>query len=154
MYSILLTTHSLFRWLVLLSLVYAIYRGVRGWKLKKEFSKFDNTLRHSTATITHIQLLLGLSLYFISPIVSFFLNNIKVGMGERQIRFFGLEHASVMFLAIVVVSIGSAKAKRKKSDYEKYRTMTIWFLIGLILILSSIPWSFSPLVSRPNFRFF
>lgn len=72
----------------------------------------------------------------------------------RQIRFFGMEHITMMMIAITLITIGSAKAKRKTTDEAKFKTMAIWFSIALLLILSSIPWSFSPLTSRPLFRSF
>jgi hypothetical protein len=154
MYLILLATHSLIRWFVLTSLLFAIYRAYRGWLLKKQFSRFDNSVRHITATIAHVQLILGLWLYFISPIVAYFLYNFKDAVHERQIRFFGMEHVTMMLTGIILITIGSVKAKRKSTDLEKFKTMAIWFTIALLVILSSIPWSFSPLVSRPLFRSF
>jgi len=154
MYLILLPLHSLIRWLVLLSLLFAIYRAYRGWLGKKAYTKFDERTRMITTTIAHIQLVIGLWLYFISPIVSYFLHNFKVAMHERVIRFFGMEHITMMLIALILITIGSAKAKRKTTDTEKFKTMAIWFSIGLLIILSSIPWSFSPLISRPLFRAF
>lgn len=154
MYATLLPLHSLCRWLVLASLLFAIYRAFRGWKSNKSFTKLDNFIRHSTATILHIQMLLGLGLYFVSPIVEYFLANLPEAMREREIRFFGMEHITIMLIAVVVITIGSAKAKRKTLDSEKFKTMAIWFSIGLFLILTSIPWEFSPLTSRPHFRGF
>lgn len=154
MYPTLVALHSWMRWLVLISLLFALYRAYRGWLGKKAFTRSDNTVRHTTATILHIQFLLGLWLYIISPLVQTFLHNFKEGMHDRQARFFGLEHITVMLLAIVVITIGSAKAKRKRSDKQKFRTMAIWFTIGLLLVLSSIPWPFSPLISRPWVRGF
>lgn len=154
MYPHLLATHSLFRWLVLASLLFALFRAYRGWLANKEFTKLDNTVRHTTATIAHIQLLIGLVLYFISPIVDYFLKNFKEGMGERELRFFGMEHITMMLIAIILITIGSAKAKRKTEDKQKFKTMAIWFTIGLLVMLSSIPWEFSPLISRPYFRGF
>lgn len=154
MYSFLLALHSLVRWIVLLSLLTAIYIGFQGWLQQKKFSKYDNFIRHTTATIAHIQLLLGIWLYCISPVVDYFLHHLKEGVHERQIRFFGMEHITVMVIAIVVISIGSAKAKRKQTDKEKFKTMAIWFSIGLLLIITSIPWQFSPFTSRPYFRAF
>ncbi len=71
MYSFLLGLHSLMRWLVLLSLLTAIFIGFRGWLQQKKFSKYDNFIRHTTATIAHIQLLPGIWLYYISPVVAF-----------------------------------------------------------------------------------
>jgi len=154
MYAILLASHSLIRWFVLVSLLFAIYRSWRGWLFSKSYSRFDDRVRWITATIVHIQLILGLWLYFISPIVGYFLSHFSTAVHERQIRFFGMEHITVMLSAIVITTVGSAKAKRKTTDRDKFKTMAIWFTIGLLLILSSIPWSFSPLVSRPLFRGF
>jgi hypothetical protein len=154
MYPLLLALHSLVRWFVLTSLLFAIARGYAGWAAKKHFSRFDDRVRNWTATIAHIQLLLGLTLYFISPVVDYFLHNYNVAVHQRGIRFFGMEHSLMMLTGIVVITIGSAKAKRKQVDNEKYRTMAIWFTIGLLIILSSVPWPFSPFTARPYLRRF
>lgn len=154
MYSTLLTLHSLFRWLVLVSLLFAIYQAYRGWFSRRAFSAFDNTVRHSTATIVHIQFTLGVILYFISPVVSYFLENFNEAVHEREFRFFGMEHSLMMLVAVVLVTIGSAKAKRQSEARQKFKTMAVYFTIALLIILSSIPWGFSPLVSRPFFRMF
>lgn len=152
MYPTLLALHSLVRWLVLTSLLFTIFRAYYGWISKKTFSRLDNSLRHWTAKIAHVQLTLGLWLYSISPVVDYFLHHFKEAVHQREIRFFGMEHSLMMVVAIVVITIGSAKAKRKKEDSEKFKTMAIWFSVGLFIILTSIPWWFSPLVNRPYFR--
>jgi hypothetical protein len=149
-----LALHSLVRWFVVIALLVSIIRAYRGWLSKKSFTRLDNSLRHWTATITHIQLILGLTLYFISPIVSYFLRNFRDAVHEREIRFFGMEHSLMMTIGIVIITIGSVKAKRRQTDIEKFKTMAIWFTIGFLIILSSIPWAFSPLTSRPYFRAF
>ncbi|AYL98634.1 hypothetical protein [Mucilaginibacter celer] len=154
MYAFILALHSLIRWFVLASLLFALYRTYAGWLGNKPFSKFDNRVRIITAAIAHVQLLIGLGLYFISPVVSYFLNNFKEAVHNRQIRFFGMEHITMMLIGITLITIASAKAKRKTSDKEKFKTMAIWLTIALLVILSSIPWSFSPLISRPLFREF
>lgn len=152
MYSTLLSLHSLVRWFVLASLLFAIFCAYKGWLSKKQFSKFDNSVRHWTATIAHIQIVIGLLLYFVSPIIDYFLHNYNEAVHLREIRFFGMEHSLMMLTAIVIITIGSAKAKRKQTDTEKFKTMAIWFTIGLFIILTSIPWAFSPLASRPYYR--
>lgn len=154
MYSTLITLHSITRWLVLISLLTAIFIGYRGWLFTKAYSKFDNTIRHISATFAHLQLVLGIVLYFFSPIVSYFLHNFRAAVHERTIRFFGMEHVTMMLIGITVITIGSAKAKRKTGDKEKFKTMAVWYTIALLIILSSIPWWFSPLISRPAFRWF
>ncbi|PPK99942.1 hypothetical protein [Parapedobacter indicus] len=152
MYVTLLALHSLVRWLVLASLLFAIGCAYRGWLANKQFSRFDNSVRHWTATVAHIQLLVGGALYVISPIVNHFLHNFKEAVHQRDLRFFGMEHITMMLLAVIMITIGSAKAKRKPTDREKYKTLAIWFTAGLLIILLSIPWAFSPFTSRPYLR--
>jgi len=152
MYNTVLALHSLTRWLVLGSLLFALVRAYRGRILKTSFSKTDNIARIISAAAAHLQLVLGLALYFISPVVNYFLHNFKEAVHERAIRFFGMEHITMMLIAITLIIIGSVKTKRKTTGAEKFKTMAIWYTIALVIIFTSIPWSFSPLTSRPNFR--
>jgi hypothetical protein len=154
MYSVLLTIHSLVRWLVLISLLVAVYRAYKGWLGNEKFTRFDNAIRTATVTISHIQLVLGISLYCISPVVRYFLSYFKKAVHEREIRFFGMEHITMMVIAIVLLTIGSAKAKRQTTDQQRFKVMAIWFTIALIIIFASIPWQFSPFTKRPYFRWF
>ncbi len=154
MYSSLLVLHSLFRWLVLASLLFAIYRAYRGWFGEKDFSHFDNIVRHWTATIAHIQLIIALALYFVSPLISYFMSNFSEALSQREARFFTMEHSVSMLAAITVITVGSMIAKRKPSPAEKFKAMALWYSAALCIILIVIPWSFSPMVSRPDFRWF
>lgn len=154
MYNALLACHSIFRWLVLVSLIVTVLIGIRGWLTNKRFTKVDNQFRHWTATIVHIQFLIGILLYYISPIIRNFFENFKEAVKLREIRFFGMEHSLMMLIAITLVTIGSYKAKRGIDDISKYKTMVLFFGLGLIIICLSIPWKFSAFVSRPYFRFF
>ncbi|MDD2829560.1 MAG: hypothetical protein PHW18_08310 [Sulfuricurvum sp.] len=151
-YTIILLVHSWLRWIVVVSLLYSLYRAYTGWFREKSFTNFDNSLRHSVATIAHIQLLFGLLLYGISPIISYFLSHFSETVHIREIRFFGLEHSVTMLLAIFVITLGSMIAKRQKIDRLKFRTIAIWYTIAFILIIVAIPWEFSSMVSRPYFR--
>jgi len=93
MYSALLALHSLVRWLVLAGLLSAIYRAFVGWRYKKKFTLFDNSLRRWAAAIAHVQLVIGLWLYFISPFAVYFLHNFPASVHQREFRFFGMEHS-------------------------------------------------------------
>lgn len=154
MYSLLIFFHSLFRWLVVISLVFATYTAWRGWLTQKPFTKTDNVLRHWTATIAHIQLAIGLTLYFQSPVVKYFISNVKEAVHDTEFLFFGLIHITLMLAAIVILTIGSSLAKRKKTDLEKHKTIAVYFLIALFIIFIAIPWPFSPLANRPYLRHF
>jgi hypothetical protein len=152
MYQTLTFYHSIMRWLVLASLLYAIYRAYKGYTSNAQFSKTDNATRHWTATISHIQLVIGITLYTQSPIIKYFWNNFNEAIHNLDTAFFGLLHIILMLTAIILITIGSALSKRKMTDKEKFKTMLVWFSISLIIIFIAIPWPFSPLANRPYFR--
>lgn len=150
MFQTLLFFHSVFRWLVLGSLLYAIFTSVQGYRSQAAFSSSNNSLRHLTATIAHIQLMLGILIYTQSPTVKYFFAHPIDGFNDSV--FFGLVHISLMLASVVLITIGSAKAKRRPADFEKFRTMGIWFSAALFLIFMAVPWPFSPLAQRPYLR--
>ncbi|WP_326983551.1 hypothetical protein VUJ46_03110 [Chryseobacterium sp. MYb264] len=152
MYQSITFLHSTFRWLVLLSILYAIFRACKGYFADKEFSETDDSVRHWTATIAHIQLVLGILLYSQSPIIKYFWKNFGEAKQSLDLLFFGLIHIFFMLFSIVLITIGSAISKRKSTDKEKFKIMLIYFTIALIIIFMAIPWPFSPLANRPYFR--
>jgi len=145
-----LTAHSLFRWLVLVALFFTTGWSFRGYVLQKTFTKTGDAIRHWTATILHIQLILGLVVYGQSPMAKYYLSHPTEFGGEPA--FFGLLHMVVMAMAVCLVTLGSARAKRKPTDREKYTTILFWYGLALLLILLAIPWPFSPLAQRPCLR--
>jgi hypothetical protein len=152
MYQTITFYHNSLRWLVLASLVFAIYRAYKGYRTNAVFSSTDNTVRHWTATIAHIQLMLGMVLYFQSPMVKYFYSSFREALKTFDLLFFGFIHGLLMLVAIVLITIGSAKAKRIENDRDKFKTMFTWFMIALIIIFIAIPWPFSPLANRPYYR--
>jgi hypothetical protein len=152
MYKTLLFSHSLFRWIALGALLYSIFRAGKGYALKRNFTKTDNAFRHWTATIAHIQLVIGIVLYTQSPIIKYYWANLKEAHRPTDAVFFGLVHMVLMLTALILITIGSALAKRKQTDTEKFKTILLWFSISLVIIFIAIPWPFSPLANRPYFR--
>lgn len=152
MFQTLTFYHSIMRWLVLASIVYAIYRAYRGYSSNTQFSKTDNAVRHCTATIAHIQLVIGIILYTQSPIIKYFWQNFNEAIQNLNLTFFGLLHLILMLTAIILITIGSALSKRKTIDKDKFKTMLVWFSVSLIIIFIAIPWPFSPFANRPYFR--
>jgi uncharacterized membrane protein YesL len=133
-------------------LVVSIIVAYFGITKNKVFSKKANFLRHWTATIAHIQLIIGIIIYTQSPITKYFWKNFKVAFHNIDVVFFGLVHIFLMLTAIVLITVGSALAKRKPTDAQKYKTMLFWFSVSLVIIFIAIPWPFSPFVTRPYFR--
>ncbi len=154
MYQTLLTVHSLVRWIALAMLLYMIIRAYSGWLSSAKFTGGDSSIRKWTITSLHLQLILGVVLYFTSPITTYFMSHFSETVGTRSIRFFGMEHAVMMLLAIIIATIGSARSKRQAEDRLKFKTLAIWLTVSLILILAGMPWPFSQAISRPWFRLF
>jgi uncharacterized membrane protein len=152
MFDFLLSAHSIVRWLILISLLLAIFLAFRGMKSQRVFSRFDNSVRHWTATIAHIQLIIGMVLFFKSPTATWFWKNVAVASKSTEALFFGFLHMGLMLIAIAILTAGSALAKRKDSDFEKFSTMFRWFLLALLIILVAVPWPFSPFAHRPYLR--
>ena len=86
----------------------------------------------------HTQLILGLVLYFNSPLVRFY----QGWMKDAEDRFYGMEHVAGMLIAIALITVGYVKSKKGTTPAEIYKPIKLFYIIGLILILASIPWPF------------
>lgn len=139
MYSGLTHAHSGLRWLLLIALLYAIFNAFKKWQSGATYRESDRKAGLYAFILSHIQLLIGLVLYFISPKVGSFSGEV---MKEPVARFFTVEHMSMMILGIILISIGYIRAKKQTADTKKFKTTFIFYLIGLIVILSRIPWPF------------
>lgn len=153
-YSLFLALHSANRWLITICLLTLLIRTYVGWKKGIVFSKTDQWLKVITLLSLYFQLILGINLYFDSPIVQYFLENIKESLKLRQVRFFGLEHITMMTLGVILITIGFLKAQKHNNNTEKFRIIFIYTAWAVFVIFTSIPWEFSPLTSRPSFRAF
>lgn len=143
MHSILLHSHSGLRWLLLALLMILVFKSLLGWLGGKSVTKSDRIIRAITVGITHLQLILGLVLYFVSPVIEVFLNDFPNSMSVKDLRFFGLEHSLLMIICTILITIGSSKSK-KKTGAKAHKTVFIWMGISLLIIFVMIPWSFLP----------
>ncbi len=132
--------HSFWAYLVLFLLLIVVFKAATG--SKKEFSDTDLRLALFTLIVSHIQLVLGLGVYFSSPAFKFIKEH---GMGEAMkdsnVRLLAVEHPLMMILAIVLITIGFSKHKKKTTSPEKFKTLLIFYGLALVVILSRIPWS-------------
>ncbi|WP_421976715.1 cytochrome B [Roseivirga seohaensis] len=142
MYNGLLHAHSGLRWIVLILLLTAIFNAFSKKKSGVWTAK-DKKISLFAMVFTHVQLLIGLVLYFISPKVNF----VEGFMKDDVLRFFAVEHILLMVVAIVLITIGHSKSKKAVTDAKKFGAIATFYLIGLILILASIPWPFRNLGS-------
>ena len=141
MYIGLLHTHNLFRWLVLIALVFAIGFAFNGWFKKRDWNKRDNLSGLLLTIFMDIQFLIGIVLYgFVSPITKAAFNDFGAAMKNSELRFYSVEHFLMMVIALIVIHIGRAKSKKNSAPWKKHRSAFIYYIIGLILIVAAIPW--------------
>lgn len=146
MYSFILSVHNISRWGVLLFGLYAITKCVLGLMHKREFTKQANVSHAIFVGFCHLQLLLGVVLYMISPNVDAALaNGFGAAMKDSYSRLIVLEHISINVIAIALIQVGRTLSKKATVAAVQYRKSLIFFSIGLLLILSRIPWQYSPL---------
>ncbi|MBT5438944.1 MAG: cytochrome B, partial [Flavobacteriales bacterium] len=117
-------SHSGLRWLVLGLLIYAIYNAAVN---KTSYEKRDKMVNLFAMISLHIQLLLGLILYYTSGNVSFDSGWMK----NAVTRFYGMEHLLGMLLAIIVVTVGRKMAEKQEVVEHKNKKILVWYTIGL-----------------------
>lgn len=136
--------HSGLRWIVLILALLAIVKAFMGMQKKSTFTNSDNKIGLMLISFMDIQLIIGLVLYVFGPLG--FKNIQNMGMGEVMKnpynRFFAMEHLVGMLIAIVVFHVGRSKSKKAIDDASKHKKAFIFYLIGLLIILASIPWPF------------
>lgn len=131
--------HSALRWVVLILLLVTIIDSLL--RMYKPVNNTDKKLALFTLASVHTQLLIGLALYFFGDHVTQMIANGDV-MKDSVSRFWAVEHLAGMVLATVFITIGYSRAKRQAEKWAKHRMIFAYYLVGLILILASIPWPF------------
>lgn len=135
MNSILTHAHSGLRWVAIILLLLAIVNAFTA----KTYEKKHKMINLFVLITMHTQLLIGLVQYFFTSAKTNFTSG---WMKIEVFRFYGMEHLLGMLIAIVLITVGYSKSKRGATDAEKFKSIKVFYLIGFILILASIPWPF------------
>ncbi|WP_100611134.1 hypothetical protein [Confluentibacter lentus] len=142
MYSTVFNLHSYWAYLVLLVLILATFNALYKMFADKEYSAKDFRISLFTLIVSHIQLLIGLVLYFVSPRLQAFS---ELGMGgvmkDSISRLYLVEHPFVNIIAVALITIGYSKHKKKLTSKAKLKPIAIFYTIALVLLLSRIPWN-------------
>jgi predicted acyltransferase len=139
MYTGLQHAHSGLAYLALLAIILVILWSLVGALSGREFQEKDRKIALIAFILCHIQLLVGLILYFVSPL-GYSLLSSGGAMADATARLTALEHPVINILAIVLISVGFIRAKKLESSKAKFRSIYMLYAVGLVLILSRIPW--------------
>lgn len=140
MYSTIQSLHSALAYIAIAVLLLAVINAIYGLSNKKLFTAKDLRLSLFALIFSHIQLLIGLILYFISE-KGFKAFQIEGAMKNPELRLTMLEHPLINIIAIVLITIGWSKHKKQESHNGKFKKIAVMYALGLILILSRIPWT-------------
>lgn len=140
MYTGLLHLHSTLPYLLILLLIITAGKSIMGASSGAEYTKGDDKLSLFTLILAHTQFLVGMILYFQSPMVNQALSDMGAAMKHPKLRLYAVEHPTVMLLSVILITIGRSRSK-KQTGAKKHKTVAIFFTIATVLILSRIPWS-------------
>ncbi|HAH54722.1 MAG TPA: hypothetical protein DCM02_05400 [Flavobacterium sp.] len=136
MYEIIQKLHSWWAYLAFLLLVIAVVNALIGLFSKKEFTAKDRKIAFFALSVIHTQLLIGIIVYFVSDLGFAHLGEMK----NAALRLTSLEHPLMNLIGITLITIGWMKHKKLTSSQSKFKTFSIYYGLGLICILSKIPW--------------
>jgi hypothetical protein len=135
MYEIIKGIHSGWAYIALLLLVVAVVNAVVGLGSKKEYTNTDKKMGLFALGAIHTQAVIGLILYFVSP-----LGLMGFSMKDSALRLTSMEHPLINIIGIVLMTVGWVKHKKLTSSESKFKTLIIYYGLGLLLVLSRIPW--------------
>ncbi|WP_417884733.1 hypothetical protein [Zunongwangia sp.] len=142
MYETIQFIHSYWAFLVVAMLAIASITSIIGWLSGKEYGAVNFRISLFTLIVSHIQLLIGIILYFTTP---YFKMWGEVGMGgvmkDATLRLYNVEHPLMMIIAIALITIGYSKHKKKLTSTPKFKILAIFYTLALIVLLSRIPWN-------------
>ena len=138
MYSIVKMLHSYWAYFVFFMILVATLNALHKMVTKKDYEARDFRISLFTLIVSHIQLLIGILLWFASDYFG------EMSMGEimknTAMRNLVVEHPVTMLLAVAFITIGYSKHKKKLTSAKKLKTIAIFYTIALVLVLAKIPW--------------
>lgn len=146
MYQFVLEAHSGLRYVVMLLLIGAILLSLAGWFGNKAFTAGNKRINLFTLISAHIQFLLGLILYFISPYVR--TGDMGSAMKDDTLRYWTVEHIVMMLIAVGLITVGYSKSKKLLYDIAKHKTVAIFYSLAFIIIIVTIILSGRPLIGK------
>lgn len=144
MYDLIKNLHSYWAYLVLFTLLLAVINAFIGLFGDKEYTAKAFRITLFTLIVSHIQFLIALVLYFVSPFFDLWGELGGEVMSNASARLYLVEHPLVNIIAIALITMGYSKHKKKLTSASKYKAIAIFYTIALVLLLSRIPWDVWP----------
>lgn len=148
MYAIIKDIHNILRWAVLLIGVWAVGRAWLGLFLRRAWNKWDRRAGVFFSSALDLQLLFGVILYILSPLIQLAFQDFGGAMRAAGLRFFAVEHVVFTLLAVVLAHLGSLSTRQAPTTRTRFARAAILYTLALALLLLGIPWPWLD-VGRP-----
>jgi hypothetical protein len=119
---------------VLILLLLVILQALTGLTSQKPFGKSNDKTSLFLLIFTHIQMLVGLILYFVSPHVTFGGETMK----NPDFRYWTVEHIFGMLIAVILITVARIGAKKLATDQAKHKRLLILNAIALVVIIVTV----------------
>ena len=134
MHTGLIYTHSYLRYFLLALLVVVVIKSLMGWLSQRSFTKMDDKLSLWLLIAAHSQFLLGLVLFFTSDLVKFNAETMK----NSDLRYWTVEHSTMMILAVVLITVARITHKKLPTDESKHKRLFLLNGAALVIIIIAI----------------
>lgn len=134
MYIIFKYLHSGIRYIVLILVLWAVIQSLFGWLGKNNYTETNKKVNLFALISAHTQLLIGIALYFLSPLVQF----TSGAMKDQTTRYWTVEHISMMIIAIILITIGYARSKKAVLPEKKHINIFIFYLLAIIIVIVTL----------------
>lgn len=141
LFRVLLITHNIVRWLVILAALYVLARAFLGWVGKRTWGKADDQAGLIFSIVFDVQVLVGLIIAILSPNVRVALANLGNAMQVPELRLIVLEHIPFMIVAVAIIHFVRARVDKVDSAVAKHRLAAIGYTLAMALTVFAIPWS-------------
>ena len=139
-YDVIKTVHSYWAFLVIIILTLIVINSIIAKFSGRAFNTKDLRLSLFGLIFSHIQLLIGLILYFTSPWFNQFYQTGMDLLKNAESRLYLIEHPLINIVAIIFITLGWSLHKRQLDSSKKFLRIGIFYGLGLIFLLSRIPW--------------
>tara|TARA_B110000003_G_scaffold226607_1_gene227613 strand:- start:2903 stop:3337 length:435 start_codon:yes stop_codon:yes gene_type:complete len=141
MYAVLKTVHSYWAFLVIITLTFIVINSIISKFSGRAFNTKDLRISLYGLIFSHIQVLIGLILYFVSPWFDQFSQLGMSIMKNAESRLYLIEHPLINIIAILLITLGWSLHKRQSDSSKKFLRIGLFYGLGLIFLLSRIPWN-------------
>lgn len=138
MYEIVIRIHiiisSLFYITAAIVVSWSIIGWVKNFKASRTYNRFSFVFIH----VLYLQLITGVTLYFfLKPEAQSAGLSIEEAALQSSLRFWAIEHVSLMLFALILSQIGRLLIKNITSDRKKFRAATLYFGVSFIGVFAS-----------------